>query len=279
MEKITLSAHAKINWMLNITGLRPDGYHELDMLMQEIALSDTLTLTKSDATELHVNGELVREPEKNLVFKAIKALEEYTGRTLCVRAELTKRIPSRAGLGGGSSDCASALNGINTLFNLRLDKNALAGIGLRLGADVPFFIYGGLCRVSGIGEGVSLKKDIQKLYLVIKLAGEGLSTPEVYRQYDKIKAHKYGISADEAAALLIEGDFMTALCKSVNMLEEPAVLLLPQIEEVKQELADAGAMFVRMTGSGSAVYGVFKSKQEAERACKLIPDSILTETI
>ena len=193
---LCLQAPAKINWTLDILGVRPDGYHLLEMLMQSVDLCDTLCLWEADELTLEGNAQSaagqgeamasqpVRFDERNLVFRAAQALLAHTGKRLGARMQLTKRIPSGAGLGGGSADAAAALVGLNALWKLNLSREALLDIGLRLGADVPFLLTGGLARVSGIGERMVSLSPAPEIWLVITQPCAGLSTAEVFAAYD-----------------------------------------------------------------------------------------------
>lgn len=280
MEKMTVHAHAKINWALRITGRRENGYHELDMLMQEIDLHDTLTLAPADETRLLVNGEPDALGDRNLILRAVNALELYTGRELKVHIDLEKRIPARAGLGGGSSDCAAALKAINEMFCLRLSTEELAGIGVKLGADVPFFIYGGFCRVKGIGENICPLSHTPKCVLVIKHAGSGLSTPDVFRLTDELSSAQPGGLDEELVSALCKGDYAQAALHSVNDLEPAAFALEPQtLTELNALRGQQGAVYARMSGSGSAVYAVFGSIDEAKAAAECVEGAFVAETV
>lgn len=275
---IELEAKAKINWILYVTGKRNDGYHELDMLMQTIALHDGLTLEKARETTLFVDGTLCPTPETNLVFRAVRALEQYTGRQLPVRMQLTKHIPSMAGLGGGSSDCAAAINGLDRLYNLGLRKEEKESIGVTLGADVPFFFTGGLCRVRSIGEKVERIKGGKSNWIVLEHVGKGLSTKEVFAQYDRLEKTKSSRSTDNALRTLLEGDFSLLKQESDNDLEKAACEIMAGIRGEINRLYESGALFARMSGSGSAVYGVYENEERARNACLMIPNGICTYT-
>ncbi len=272
-------APAKINWSLTICGRRPDGYHELDMLMQTVSLCDVLELDRAEETSLCVNEERVpgEAAEKDLTLRALRALEAHAGRKmpLCVRVE--KRIPARAGLGGGSSDCAAVLKAACELFSLHLDDKTMGLIALSLGADVPFFLQGGLCRVQGIGEQVERLSPAPEYWLVIQHVSPGLSTPEVYREYDKLGASSTK-TAWPVLALLQSGDFAALGKMDLNALEAPAVRMLPAIAKAKRQLLSLGALHALMSGSGSAVYGVFAGEREARQAASGLEGALLART-
>lgn len=317
----TVLARAKINWSLNILGVRPNGYHELDMLMQQISLSDELVFEPADALSLTVGG--APGDENDLVLKAARALAELARQrgmeTSGARICLTKRIPSRAGLGGGSADCAETLKALNRLWNLNFPMETLLELGAKLGADVPFCLTGGLARVSGFGERIEPLRNPPHCALVLITPGGGLSTPEVFRAYDEMvkqgedfgdkhaeNAVKYspenptsgscmaGHSPEtpvrgncavtehsplRLAEALLAGDYALAERLSFNALEAPAIRLLPEIGKWINRFRELGARYVRMTGSGSTVFGVFDSLETARAIASQIPGAIAAETI
>ena len=183
---ILMMAHAKINWALEVTGVRPDGYHALDMLMQRIDLADELVMEPARGISLTVDGKSIPSGGRNLVVRAANALNEYMGTRRGARIRLKKRIPVRAGLGGGSADCAAALLGLNRMWRLNLPESKLMEIGLRLGADVPYLLRGGFARVRGIGDELTPLDGARSVPLVLVRPGGGLSTPHVFAEYDRM---------------------------------------------------------------------------------------------
>lgn len=282
---LTVNAHAKINWSLDIRGLLPNGYHELDMLMQPISLADTLTFTPSDQLTLSVNGS--PGDENDLVLRAARALREIAHSNSGAAdpapgagIALQKRIPARAGLGGGSADCAATLKALNQMWNLNLPMLELTRIGAQLGADVPFCLTGGLARVSGIGEKIEPLPDAPHCALALITPGDGLSTPDVFRQWDHQPSRTPAAhSPAQLARAIINGDWAAAQALSFNALEAPAIRLLPEIEQWIRRFRDCGARYVRMTGSGSTVFGVFDSLATAERIAAQWTGVIAAETI
>ena len=278
---LTATAHAKINWSLNILGMLPNGYHDLDMLMQPISLSDALTFAPADALTLTVNG--APGDANDLVLKAARALREIaqTAESAPCGARITlhKRIPARAGLGGGSADCAETLKTLNQMWNLRLPMSELLRIGAKIGADVPFCLTGGLARVSGIGERIEPLPGAPRCALVLITPGGGLSTPDVFREWDFLPSQSPAHSPAQLARAIANGDWKAAQALSFNALEAPAIRLLPEIGEWIQKFRDCGAQYVRMTGSGSTVFGVFDSLETAERVAAQWEGAIAAETI
>ena len=184
MEKLVITANAKINWTLDITGRREDGYHLMDMLMQPVSLADAVTLTKAESTTLVTGGKPYLPPdESHLAWRAAMALKTATGTQQHARIEVIKHIPVGAGMGGGSADAAAVLIGLNRLWCLGLSQAELERIGLMLGADVPYFIRGSLTRTRGIGEELEKLPCARTYPLCVIQPCEGLSTGAVFKAY------------------------------------------------------------------------------------------------
>ena len=276
--KLTLHAHAKINWSLSICGERPDGYHSLDMLMQSIELCDVLSFESARFLTLTVDGQPLPTGNRNLVIRAANALNETLGLHNGARISLKKNIPTRAGLGGGSADCAMTLIALNRLWNLRLPLRTLQQIGLKLGADVPFCLQQGMARAEGVGEILTPLESPPMIPLVMVTPGGGLSTPAVFKAWS---AGNYPMSRIDNLALagaLKARDFARAQALSCNDLETPAIALMPEIGALIDRFRSLGAAFVRMTGSGSTVFAAFESEEAARRAADAVPGAILTHT-
>ena len=276
--KLTLHAHAKINWSLSICGERPDGYHSLDMLMQSIELCDVLSFESARFLTLTVDGQPLPTGNRNLVIRAASALNEALGQHNGARITLKKSIPTRAGLGGGSADCAATLIALNRLWNLRLPLRTLQQIGLKLGADVPFCLQQGLARAEGVGEILTPIDDAPRIPLVMLTPGGGLSTPAVFKAWSDGGDPMTQIDNLALAEALKAGDFTRAQALSHNDLEAPAVRLMPRIGELLERFRSLGADFVRMTGSGSTVFAAFADEEAARSAAQCTPGAILTRT-
>ena len=276
--KLTLHAHAKINWSLSICGERPDGYHSLDMLMQSIELCDVLSFESARFLTLTVDGQPLPTGNRNLVIRAASALNEALGQHNGARITLKKSIPTRAGLGGGSADCAATLIALNRLWNLRLPLRTLQQIGLKLGADVPFCLQQGLARAEGVGEILTPIDNAPQIPLVMVTPGGGLSTPAVFKAWSDGGDPMTQIDNLALAEALKAGDFARAQALSHNDLEAPAVRLMPRIGELMELFRSLGADFVRMTGSGSTVFAAFADEEAARSAAQCTPGAILTRT-
>lgn len=190
-----IAAPAKINLGFEILGTRGDGYHEIRTVMQTVDLCDYLTIQKSEAFRL--TGTQVAPPAETTIYKALKTMEETFGQPFPISVHLDKVIPVMAGLGGGSSDAAAVLFAINELYQLKLSKPELMGLGASVGADVPFFIIGGKCLCEGIGEKVTpLPPDEGKFYYIIFRPHKRISTKQAYMDFDRV-----GQSFAEAARI------------------------------------------------------------------------------
>ena len=267
-----VEARAKINWSLNITGQREDGYHLMDMLMQPVTLSDTVTLLPADALTLTTGGHpVIPADEHNLAWRAAAALREATGYPGGAAIHVEKRIPAGAGMGGGSADAAAVLAGLNRLWGLGLNQQELERIGLSLGADVPFCLRGGLTRTTGIGEIMEAVPCGRDYELVVIQPCEGLATGTVFRAYHTQErvAHPDTDAAQQAMAV---GDTAQLARSLGNVLQPVSEAMRPAIREAVEALSNSGAAIAMMTGSGSAVFGVFEHADAADRACNALGD-------
>jgi 4-diphosphocytidyl-2-C-methyl-D-erythritol kinase len=242
-QTVSVLAHGKINWTLDVFDRRPDGLHEIATIMQRIELADTLTFTKiAGEKSITVTGQEkdgVPVDETNVVLRAATLLGVGG-----VRVEIEKNIPNRAGLGGGSSDCASALRGLNDLFNLNLDAHALAEIAEKLGADVPFFLGPHCAKVVGFGDKVSRIPPIDPIDLVIVKPDIGVSTANAYAELDRVQNRVSANGTSQWPRAGASNDFETVIYS-----------LYPQIHSASQALKDAGAEQTLLCGSGAAVMG------------------------
>lgn len=283
--KLRIQARAKINWTLDVVGVLENGYHDLDMLMQSVTLCDQMTMEDADALKLSVRmgGGYVPADESNLVLRAARALQARTGCTRGASIALRKYIPVAAGMGGGSSDAAAALKGLNVLWNLGLSDDALEEIGLTVGADVPFCIRGGLQRAKGMGERLTSVAMGQPLYIVAFQPCRGLSTREVFAALHEDGIRDEDRPDNEAAQRALERGDVRLLGRSLgNVLEPVSRRLRPDIDQAICEIEAAGAAGARMTGSGSAVFGVFPyagaCRKAAQTLQKLYPTCRMMRT-
>ncbi len=264
---MVLFPNAKINLGLLVTGIRPDGYHDLSTIMLPVDWCDILELVPGNGTGivLHCEGELEGDQEKNLVMRALRALESHIGHALPpLDIYLKKIIPMGAGLGGGSSDASFALKGANELFCLGLDDEILASIALTVGADCPFFIYNRPALATGVGEilePVGLGCLRGRGIVIAKPQSESVSTREAYAGVPVMPLAP-GLSPATAVNEPIGEWHSSPLL--INAFEESVFPLRPEIERVKRQMYAAGALFASMSGSGAAVYGIFESAKMAD---------------
>ncbi len=259
MERLRLRAFAKVNYALEVRGLREDGYHEIRTVMQSVSLADEVEIERAqEGFTLRVEPEDTDTGplEENTVRKAWNALREISGGELAVRIRLRKRIPSRAGLGGGSADAAATLYGLNEMFGLGLDAEVLREVGSRIGADVPFCLAGGTALAEGVGDVLTSLPAPPTHRLVLVKPQRGAKTAEMYRAYDARPRRKMA-SVEPVVAALRSAD-LPALASAVgNDLEPVTGELVPEVQACREELLRCGALGAAMSGTGTAVYGIF----------------------
>ena len=185
-KAVTVRAPAKLNLSLDVVGTLPNGYHALDMVMQSIDLFEKLTLTRSEGLTLTLPGSFVPVNDKNTAIKAALAFFQYTGLLAGVDITIQKRVPVRAGMAGGSADAAGVLVGLNALYGAKLSMSELCAIGAAIGADVPFALMGGTCRVQGVGDFLKALPPCPDCGFVVVMPSVGVSTPEAFKQYDVV---------------------------------------------------------------------------------------------
>lgn len=267
MRQITLCANAKVNLALDVVGVREDGYHLMDMLNWSVSLSDRLTMTASPGEGFRVSSNLRFLPtgEKNLVWKAVAKLSEAMEVPMPeLHCRLEKHIPTQAGLGGGSADAAAALIGCNRLCGFGLSRRELLHIAEQVGADVPFCLVGGSARVRGIGEQILPLRDKTRCSLLIAMPRSGNPTGKVFALLDEAGALCHP-DVDGAAAALSAGDLPKALSLAGNLFQQ--VVGGEQTEQLVSAMVESGALHAAMTGTGAAVFGVFRRWRDA-LACR-----------
>lgn len=265
---LRIGARAKINWTLDITGRRADGYHLMDMLMQSVTLADEITLEKTLDGEITLTTggtPLLPADEHHLALRAARALQKATSCPLGARIHVVKHIPVGAGMGGGSSDAAGVLVGLNRLWETGLTRAELEDVGLTLGADVPFCIRGGLTRTRGIGEAMQELPCGRCFPLVVIQPCGGLSTRDVFAAYHA-QAVSFRPDNDAAQAALADGDLRALSPALGNVLQPVSEQMRPAIADAIADLRNFGAAASLMTGSGSAVFGAFETKDTADAA-------------
>ena len=266
--KVLLRAFAKVNYALEVRGMRGDGYHEIATVMQSISLADEVEIKRAgQGFELTVEpeGAEVGATEENTIYKAQKVLEQYSGLKLPVKVHLRKGIPVGAGLGGGSADAAVTLVGLNELFKLDLSDAELRELGLKIGADVPFCLSGGTALGEGIGDVLSSLPEPPPHHLTVAKPVAGANTAQIYRAYDE-QPKRGNLSVAPVVDALSAGD-LNALAKALgNDLAPVTKGLVLEVRVLEEELLREGALGAGMSGSGTAVFGVFDSNAEARYA-------------
>lgn len=258
----TINACAKLNLYLDITGRREDGYHLLETVMQSVSLSDivTLSVTEGEGISVSCDNPLIPCGEENIAYRAAERYLAAAGLTKRVEIEIQKRIPSGAGMGGGSADAAAVLAGLDRLLGSPVKERELYKIAADIGADVPFCLAGGtrLCR--GIGEEMSPAEEPSDCCFLVVMPDFTCPTRAAYAKYDEAPVPaKNGLS--EFAEALSDGGFAKKMYNVFERLYDD-----PRIEEIKSKLTAAGAEGAMLTGSGAAVFGIFNDEAKAARA-------------
>ena len=295
MDSYEITANAKLNLFLRVRGILPNGYHSLYSIMQEIDLADNLTINiypeRECGFDIKCIGRNDIDPEKNLCSKArdrfLSSLRKKAGNDPSIEGAakwqhnefpyieivLTKRIPSESGMGGGSSDAAAVLMVLQEHFGNPFTDEELNQLAVNVGADVPFFLYGGTCLCERVGEEIRSLAPLSDIPLLIVKPKEGVSTPECFHAIDskplppfdedRYEAYIAGLNEDDGdplARFLKGGDLLT------NDLEMPSGEKVPLIKKVRETLLTTGAKFSRMTGSGSAVFAMYDSVDSRDKA-------------
>ena len=286
MPKETVLARAKLNLTLDVLGKRPDGYHDLKMVMQSVALADTLTVETGTGEGLEVRTDLSFLPnnEKNLAAAAALAFQTVTGRDLGgVAIAIEKRIPVCAGMGGGSSDAAAVLRSLERMLGTGQDLAALARIGERVGSDVPYCVLGGTALAEGRGEVLTPLSALPHCHVVICKPAFSISTPELFRAVDGVRL-RCRPDTDGVLAALEAGDLGGVARRMYNVFED----VLPprqraEVAAIRAVLVQHGALGANMSGTGPTVFGLFDDADRARSAWEELRqtyrDVFLTETV
>ena len=266
-RSVTVLAPAKLNLSLDVVGTLPNGYHDLDMVMQTIDLSEKIILKTSRDLRLSLPGSFVPANDKNTAVKAALAFFDYTGLLAGVDINVYKRVPVRAGMAGGSADAAGVLVGLNELYGAKLSMSELCAIGAGIGADVPFALLGGTCRVRGVGDLMKALPPCPDCRFVVVMPSVGVSTPEAFARYDTMGSPVHPDC--EAQEQAIRKNDLAAVCAAAgNALEHcSGAVETPAICEI---LRANGAITAQMTGSGAAVFGIFADESQARAAAAVL---------
>ncbi len=276
MRELRQQACAKINLTLDVLGKRPDGYHDLRMVMQSVSLADTVILRETDEQGFSLTNNLGFLPgaDKNIAAVAARVFAEHTGVSLAgLQVELVKRIPVCAGTAGGSSDGAAVLRGLNEWFSTGLTQEELTRLGAQVGSDVPYCVLGCTALAEGRGETLTRLTPLPDCHIVLCKPGFSVSTPELFRKIDQLKLHFHPDTAGVLQALK-ERDLAGVCRRMFNVFEE--ALPAPRralIEEVKQTLLSQGALGACMSGTGPTVFGIFDRQEDAQAAWARLKES------
>jgi 4-diphosphocytidyl-2-C-methyl-D-erythritol kinase len=261
---LNLRAPAKINWFLSVLARRKDGYHDINSLMQYVSLYDDLLFYCASTLQVICDSDIPLED--NLVYKAASLLQKYASCRKGIKIILHKNIPASAGLGGGSSDAASTLLGLNTLWCLGLKKSELAAMALEIGSDVPFFLNGPSALVQGKGERIThMDLDSSMALLLVK---PPVSVPTAWAYKSMKKLTKKTIDIKLFCRALDERDFASLSNMLKNDLEKVVVKEYPVVGKIKNGLLEQGSVLSAMSGSGPTVFGVFESTASASSAAR-----------
>lgn len=267
--KLTVKANAKINLLLDVTGVKKNGYHSLFTVMQSIGLGDTVTVEKTDGNDITVSCTVPGVPTDsgNIVYKCADKFFQYAGITenKGIHIHIDKVTPFCAGMGGGSADGAAVLVALNKIFNTNYPEKILCRIGVKVGADIPFCIVGGTALALDTGAVVAPLPDVEDYSIVIVKPEDGVSTKEAYEAVDALENMKHPKN-QEMLECLADGDTENALKLCSNVFEQ--ALEVPGRVDIKDVCNNNGAVASCMTGSGSAVYGIFKEKSQAEKTAE-----------
>lgn len=280
MEEIKRRAYGKINLGLDVLRKRPDGYHDVKMIMQMVSVYDELTFRKNSEQEIRIvtNKEELPNNEDNLIYKAAKLILERLGSSQGISVVLEKNIPIAAGMAGGSTDAAATLLGLNELLKGNIPMEELLSMGVKIGADVPYCILQGTALSEGIGEVLMPLPAPPACSLLIGKPDISVSTKYVYEnlRVDMLKKHP---DIDGMRKAIEEQDLEGITSRMENVLETVTIQRYPIIGKIKEAMLKAGAINALMSGSGPTVFGVFASSEEAEQAGREIEKTGLVKEL
>lgn len=269
MDTIRLKARAKINLGLDVVRRRPDGYHEVRMVMQMLQLYDQITISKTDAAGIHIRTNLPYLPndERNIAYRAARLLTERYGIRQGIHIDIDKHIPVAAGMAGGSTDCAAVLYGMNRLFRLGLKPEELRALGVKLGADVPYCLLRCTALSEGIGELLTPVAPLPDCPILVAKPSVSVSTKHVY-EHLKLNADTVHPDIDGMVAALRRQDMAGVIERLGNVLETVTIPEHPVIARIKEQMLASGAAGALMSGSGPTVFGLFDDEKRAEKALR-----------
>lgn len=264
-----LKAFSKINLLLDITGIKKNGYHSLFTVMQSVSLYDVITVEKNNSNEITVSCDTEGVPtdNSNIVYKCAERFFEYADikKDKGIHIHIEKNVPFGAGMGGGSGDGAAVLVALNKLFETGYSDKILCRIGVKVGADIPFCIVGGTALALDTGAVVAPLPDIKEYYIVIVKPEASVSTKEAYAAVDAVEYMKHPKN-NTMLELLADGECDEALKYCANVFEQ--AFDIPGRVDIKASFNKNGALAACMTGSGSAIYGIFSDEESAVKSAE-----------
>jgi 4-diphosphocytidyl-2-C-methyl-D-erythritol kinase len=271
-DRLLLPSYAKVNYTLDVLSRRSDGYHNIATVMQTVSIADSVVLARrpSPGIEITCDAPGVPSDGSNLAYRAAEAALALARRSDGVSIAITKRIPTEAGLGGGSSNAAAVLRGINALLGLGLSHDAMMRAGMELGSDVPFFVTGGTAAVRGRGESVTALADGPPLWFVVVKPPEGVSTAWAYAALDALPGRGSARATRSMEAALDQGHPDGVIARMTNDFERVVCEDNMRIALLQDELIMARARAARLCGSGSAVFGVTQGEADASEVARVM---------
>ena len=271
MNSITIKCNAKINLSIDVKGIRPDGYHDVELILNEISLYDILNvkLTKEKKINLTCDDKSLPTDSKNIAYKAAEMFFAETNLDLGADITLNKRIPHGAGLAGGSADAAGVLRALNTLTGSALSDERLFKLASRLGADVPFCLCGGCALGEGIGDILTPLPPLKGFSYVIVKPDESISTAYVYKNLD-LNMRPKNLNVHKVAEGIRRRDIQMVIQNAGNIMEGVTALKFPVINDIKTFMYKSGAMLSLMSGSGTSVFGIFDDLATARKAAEAL---------
>lgn len=284
MDEIISIAPAKINLSIDVLCKRTDGYHEIKTIMQAISLYDSILIQKksNQGIKIRCNLSYVPTNENNIVYKAAERMINNFNIKEGVYIDIQKNIPVSAGLGGGSSDCATTLKGLNKLFGLNLSREELMKLGAEFGADVPYFILGKTALAEGIGERLTQLNPLHQITVLLCKPNSFIKTSSVYNSLELDKINKRP-DFELLISAINNGDMLTLSRNMVNVLETVTLKTNPEVKAIKDILIKNNSLGALMSGSGTSVFGLFENRGIALKAMKQLKNYskniFLTNTI
>lgn len=271
MKEIRKIARAKINLSLDILGKRDDGYHEIKTIMQTISLYDKLRFKKmgTDKVVIETNLPFLPRDDRNLVVKIVKHMKQVYNISEGVFIDLYKVIPVGAGMAGGSTDGAQTIFAMNELFNLKLSFDEMLKIGGKFGADIPYCMIGGTALAEGIGEVLTKIEPVPQLHLVVTKPRVSVSTAYIFGHLNLDSGIKHP-DIEGMITAIQEGNIEGIVARLGNVLEDVTIKGYSEVATIKEAVMASGALGALMTGSGSAVFGIYNTSEQAKDAAKVL---------